>query len=179
MTTCQLCGAPTLRPRSIRCQECAHVNAPRGGSSIVHPSRRYADDPAAQLFVAAFPDGATLAEVGEALGVNRERVRQIVEGACRSLLKRLPLAGVRAADVLEHLATKHGDPNAMPTPSAAHDVAPRQLAPRTDGTERLPDEGGISEHAARVGAALDELDAAVAKIRARLERADQEAERAA
>lgn len=37
----------------------------------------YERDVAAQLFVAAFPMGATLEMVGDAMGVSRERVRQL------------------------------------------------------------------------------------------------------
>ena len=165
------------RPRSLRCAQCAYVHAPTG-SSVVHPSSRYAIDVAAQLFVAAFPDGAAHTDIGAALGCSRERVRQIERGALRSLFKRLPLAGVRAEDVVAHLASKHGDPNTMPT-SSSHDIEPRPLKQRPDGTERLPEEGALSEHAARVEGRLDELEAATRKIRARLRRADQETERAA
>lgn len=43
------------------------------------------DDPWAQRFVEAHPGGATLDEVGQALGVERERVRQIEREALMKL----------------------------------------------------------------------------------------------
>lgn len=61
---------------------------------IAWESTRYADDIETQLFVAAFPDGAMLDEIGEFLGITRERVRQLESDAMRSLAKRMRLAGV-------------------------------------------------------------------------------------
>lgn len=45
----------------------------------------WTDDPWAQRFVEEHPGGATLSEVGGALGITRERVRQIEEVAMRKL----------------------------------------------------------------------------------------------
>lgn len=54
----------------------------------------FAEDPEAVAFVEAHPDGATLDEIGEWLGVTRERIRQMEGDALRSLAMRLRLAGV-------------------------------------------------------------------------------------
>lgn len=61
---------------------------------VAWESTRYVDDIETQLFVNAFPGGATLEEIGEFLGVTRERVRQMEADALRSLAMRLRLAGV-------------------------------------------------------------------------------------
>lgn len=54
----------------------------------------FAEDAETVAFVEAHPDGATLDEIGEWLGVTRERVRQMEADALRSLALRLRLAGV-------------------------------------------------------------------------------------
>lgn len=59
------------------------------GKPLIDKHTRYEDDYACRLFVHMNPRGQTLAVVGEALGVSRERVRQIEERALRKLQKRL------------------------------------------------------------------------------------------
>lgn len=54
----------------------------------------YEEDDLTQLFVAEHPGGATLDEIGDLLGVSRERVRQIVEAALGRLARRGYLAGL-------------------------------------------------------------------------------------
>ena len=73
---------------------------------IVDGTTRYADDVAAQLCVAAFPDGMDLEEIGEAMGLSRERVRQVEAQALESLRRRLALAGVRAEDLGDAIALR-------------------------------------------------------------------------
>lgn len=69
----------------------------------------YEDDPWAQAFVAAHPDGATLEEVGAALGIVRERVRQLEESAIRKCRRAAQKLGAEALAVLEEweLARRH------------------------------------------------------------------------
>ena len=54
----------------------------------------YEDDIEAQLFVQAFPQGATLEMVGDWLGVSRERVRQMEGDALVSLARELRRRGI-------------------------------------------------------------------------------------
>ena len=74
--------------------------------AIVDGTTRYADDIAAQLCVAAFPGGMELEEIGEAMGMSRQRVQQIEAQALESLRRRLRLAGVRAEDLGEAIALR-------------------------------------------------------------------------
>jgi transcriptional regulator with XRE-family HTH domain len=78
---------------------------------LVDSATRYVDDPAARLFVAHFGDAASYEDVGEALGVSRERVRQIEEVALRKLRLGMRAAGITAADVVgrEHDATLYAE----------------------------------------------------------------------
>lgn len=57
----------------------------------------YEADIETQLFVSAFPQGATLEECGEWLGVTRERVRQMEGEALVSLARELRRAGITEA----------------------------------------------------------------------------------
>ena len=59
------------------------------------------EDEDVRAFVAAHPDGATLEEVGEYLGVTRERVRQMEGAALARLAGRLRDAGVTEASQSE------------------------------------------------------------------------------
>lgn len=95
---CPMCGLPTTR-RS-KCSLCAGVRVQPG--ALVHPSTRYELDPAAQMI--ASMGGATLEMVGEAMGISRERVRQIEAVALRRLKARCRLAGITEADVAAALS---------------------------------------------------------------------------
>lgn len=91
--------------RARRCNDCASVHnkseAQRG--ALVSHYLRYEDDVAAQLVVAAWPDGATLEVIADAMGVTRERVRQIEERALRRLYLRMRVAGVELEDLQQLL----------------------------------------------------------------------------
>lgn len=102
---CDYCGAPNAKRASLhtpagwvyelRCAECQgkHFRRAAAAGAIVHPSLRYEDDVACQLLVNAHPDGLTLDEVGRALGLTRERVRQIEAAALAKLRRRLAVLG--------------------------------------------------------------------------------------
>ena len=79
---CRQCGTPTRR-RFGQCLDCRGARLMPG--AVVHPTMRFELDDDAQAFVEAHPHGATLEEVGAAMGISRERVRQIEEGAVRKL----------------------------------------------------------------------------------------------
>lgn len=81
-----------------RCDDCATVNQPRRPHTV-DPWLPYAQDEAAQRFVEEHPDGATLEEVGEALGLVKQRVDQIERVALARFAKRCRLAGISADDV--------------------------------------------------------------------------------
>lgn len=76
----------------------------------------YEDDPWAQQFVAAHPDGATLEQVGAALGIVRERVRQLEESAIRKCRRAAQKLGAEALAVLEEweLARRRIHPGEAP-----------------------------------------------------------------
>jgi hypothetical protein len=118
--TCRVCGVRfDLRRydasgkvvganRTLR--TCERHRWARKDDVLVDRTTPYAEDVAAQLFVATFPgpEGATLEAVAIAMGISRERVRQIEEKA----LRKLRAFGVR------HF---YGDPEEG-EPAPRHDV---------------------------------------------------------
>jgi DNA-directed RNA polymerase sigma subunit (sigma70/sigma32) len=62
----------------------------RARAAAVHPTLPFERDEAAQRFVEEHPEGASLNEIGEALGVTYERARQI-EAAAMAKLRGIPL----------------------------------------------------------------------------------------
>lgn len=120
---CILCKEPTTR-RSGRCDLCVGVRAGIG-ESVVHPSTEYSEDPAAQM-ITSMPEGATLEQIGEAIGCTRERVRQIEVSALKKLRKRVAEFGLTDADLFtSHAST---DRHVAPAPPSA----PREAVARDD-----------------------------------------------
>jgi Fe2+ transport system protein FeoA len=95
-------------PELLTLQRGAHYKAVHGrayGVSISH-ALAYEDDVEAQRFVDEHPNGATLDEVGVALGLSRERVRQIEADAVANLVRRLRLVGITRDELLELFASR-------------------------------------------------------------------------
>lgn len=98
------CGTPTLT-RGARCYACRWGKDKAVAARLDMPWHL---DAQSQEFVETHLSGATLEEIGEELGLTRERVRQLEESALRKLLARMPIAGVTAERVAEMLAGKAG-----------------------------------------------------------------------
>jgi len=84
--TCHVCGC-TFDRRQYKGGRVVRISSTRscpkhrwcraGARAIVDADTPYERDVACQMFVSAFPGGATLDSVSEVLGLSRERVRQI------------------------------------------------------------------------------------------------------
>lgn len=90
---CPHCGESTTRRK--HCFSCKSVRAQPG--ALVHPTSRYEADAAAQMIASL--GGVTLEFVACAMGVSRERVRQIQDRALVRLRARLPLVQIDVTDV--------------------------------------------------------------------------------
>lgn len=97
---CTVCGEPVSVRKYLRCDRCveAGVVAPSGPARI-DGITRYDDDPECQRFVEEHPGGASIYEIGDALGISGERVRQIEAVALRRLRARLALVGLSIEDL--------------------------------------------------------------------------------
>lgn len=103
---CSRCGAPNVgRRERDRCAGCFGLRA-LPVEPVVHPTTRYVDDHAARALVASFPDGMSHRSIGEAMGICRERVRQIEAAAVAKLCAALGRRGIDRALVASHLASK-------------------------------------------------------------------------
>lgn len=102
---CRVCGVTFDRRRrnaagkvvgsSGDTQTCPNHRWLRASNDVlVDKDTRYAKDIACQLFVAVFRGGSTLDSIAEALGVSRERVRQIEGEAMAKLRARLKVGDV-------------------------------------------------------------------------------------
>ena len=78
------------------------------GRALIDMRTPYADDDRCWYVVEAHPDGLTLDEIGQLMGVTREWVRQIEERALAHLRARCELAGITGDDVREFLARRDG-----------------------------------------------------------------------
>jgi DNA-directed RNA polymerase sigma subunit (sigma70/sigma32) len=84
LPSCRVCGEPFYsRSRSIT--TCLRHRWARNGEVLVDRTTPYEQDTAARLFVLHFAEGAPLEAIGEAMGISRERVRQIVDEAIAKL----------------------------------------------------------------------------------------------
>lgn len=75
------------------------TQGPRAALAIVTPGARYVDDVGARLFVLHFPDGATLECVALAIGVTKERARQLEALALDHCVAALESAGFDADEI--------------------------------------------------------------------------------
>lgn len=165
---CTSCGR--LRPREDlsrtgRCTDCgsAHVERAFARGAIVHPTLAYALDEAAQRFVAEHPDGATLDEVGAAIGMTRERIRQIEDDAIAKMRRRAPLAGLDDEAGDRRLMARA--PRAPRGIAGAARVAARNAPVVADDVG--PEPITLSPDAQRVAELLDVLEARLDWIRTR------------
>lgn len=75
---------------------------PRGrpltGGGIIDSHTRYADDIAAQLFVATFPEGASQESIAEAMGMSRENARLVLDRALERFRAACRLVGITEDD---------------------------------------------------------------------------------
>ncbi len=103
---CARCGAPNIGRRARdRCDACYGLRV-EAAAPVVDATTRYLDDRAARELVRAFPDGMSHRSIGEAMGLCRERIRQIEADAVAKLTAALGRRGIDAALVASHLASK-------------------------------------------------------------------------
>lgn len=141
--TCAICGVPfRARSRTDVVKTCLTHRWLRH-SAIVDPLASVASDAASAGLVAAHPDGMTLDEIGIAIGVSRERVRQIEAIAFRKLHAAMTLQGVSIDDVRAMLASKLR----CDLPSGIYD--------HSNENQRERQAAKATAHATQIAAALD------------------------
>lgn len=109
---------------------------PAEGPAAVLPNVPYAADVAAQLMVSTGP--ATLEQVADALGLTRERVRQIEAEALAKLRKRAPLVRLTPGFDHVHVSTGRHEPSRTRPAPAAEVVAPVVAPAVEDGLQSSP-----------------------------------------
>lgn len=107
---------------------------PAEGPAAVLPNVPYDADVAAQLMVSTGP--ATLEQIADALGLTRERVRQIEAEALAKLRKRAPL--VRLTPGFDHVHVSTGRHEPSRTRSAPVVAAPVVAPVVEDGLQSSP-----------------------------------------
>lgn len=100
--SCTVCSRQT--DGGPRCAECT---AESTSAAAVDGTTPYAEDRAAQYFVERFPGGAPHTAIAMAMGITRERVRQIEAVALRNLRKRLALVGIRGEEDSRFAHARH------------------------------------------------------------------------
>lgn len=125
----------------------------------IDPRVPWLEDYTARAFVVHHPEGATLEEVGQMLGVTRERVRQIEVAAFKRLRRACEREGIDAED----LAAIFGRDEAQSLPSHERPQRPRpsRAAPPPPPEELLHSAEAIALDAAieRLARAADRLAA--------------------
>lgn len=169
---CSFCGQQTDRvSRSGRGSCCANVHTNRGtrhSSAIVDSFTPWKQDYAARAWVVHHPGGATLDEVGLAVGLTRERVRQIEAIAKKKIKRACQREGLEPQDVLRHLAQRHEEyaetvvaPPLATGPSEGLRAIKEALAAdgdEYDGRSQRLVEEFYDERNARAVSMFDELD---------------------
>lgn len=167
---CLVCQKPGPRRRGGRCAECkrVRVNGRNCATRIVDVARGYEADAGAQLFVSTL-GGASLEQVGEALGCTKERVRQIEAGALAKLRERASEVGLSEADLDRHHVPTGQHVPASSAPRSETSTAPAPTARRSwrDATraesDSLPEEL-YSPEGVRLAEALRELELRAARV---------------
>lgn len=164
---CRVCGEVFDR-RRYRLGKVVGINATtktcakhrwlrKVGEVLVDKDTPYRRDVACQLFVATFRGGATLDAIAEAIGVSRERVRQI-EGEAIAKLQGLglPAFGVDPDDPDERRdgRPRHDEPGGLddadegeapPDDDGADDASGPDLAGAEPDLEREPEPGNSDD----------------------------------
>lgn len=160
---CSVCGlciprADVVRKRA-RCE--VHRYGRTDANALVDWTTRFPDDPWAVEI--ARRGGCTLEIVGDAMGLTRERIRQIEESALRKLVPRLALVGVDATDIARILATRPGQETGyVPEPgwraASYAGRTPKEARAAVHAVDDSP-----SECVRRVDAAIEALEIAAAR----------------
>jgi hypothetical protein len=132
---------------------------PRPGSDTA--DLPYSQDVIAMTLVSRCPDGMCLEAIGEHLGLVRERVRQVEASALRKLRAALEREGIEARDIGAWLASRPDTESSTANPRDQPWVTSCEARDKPLAVEPW------SEHGQRVEAACRELDAFVARARAR------------
>lgn len=154
---CVACGdlvpASELTTALRRCALCKGIHVDPDAQPV-SPVSDWEDDEEAQRLVEEHPDGMTLSEIGDALGITRERVRQIQEHALEKLARRCADFGIEPADLAAALAAK---PVTEDYPEGFSFVG---------GSRRRDVVIEPCDESARVAAALDALEVSTRRLRA-------------
>jgi hypothetical protein len=151
---CSLCGELAEHlTRSGRCERCTRAQqrtSERARGATVHPTLPFEKDIDARAWVICHPEGGTLEEVGSALGVTRERIRQLESLALGKLRRACLREGIDAQELLAGLRARD---ELAPHPDAGED----RLVRVVDLTHPADEEGAPSHEIACEPWSLDGL----------------------